>query len=62
MRKRTNTSLPCEYVVCIHADRPLAATFLHKLTYPALLGSQNYLHLIKSNQCLREDNVSTLVT
>jgi len=55
MPKRTYTSLPTDYPVCRHADCPLAATCLHQLAYPTLLGSQTILRLINPNQCSKDD-------
>ena len=55
MPRRTYTSLPTDYAVCIHADCPLAATCLHQLAKPTLIDSQTYLRLINPNQCLKDN-------
>ena len=55
MTKRTYTSLPTDYAVCIHVDCSLAATCLHQLAYPTLLGSKTFLRLINPNHCTKDD-------
>lgn len=53
MPKKTYTSLPADY-----ADCPMAATCLHQLAYPTLLGSQTYLRLINPRKCSKDETCS----
>lgn len=55
MSRRTYTTLPADYTVCLYHDCPLAATCLHQLAYPALQESETYLHLINPRQCTKSD-------
>ena len=55
MPKLTYTSLPTDYPVCQHTDCPLAATCLHQLAYPTLLGSQTCQRLINLGQCSKDE-------
>ena len=58
MPKKTYTSLPTDYSVCKHADCPMAATCLHQLAYPTLLGSQTFLRLINPRKCSKDEKCS----
>ena len=53
MPKRTYTSLPENYPVCLHANCKVASSCLHQLAYPKLLESDTFLHLINPNKCCK---------
>ena len=55
MPKKTYTSVPVGYSVCIHKDCPQAATCLHQLAYTALLKADNYLNLVNPNKCSKNE-------
>ena len=50
MPKKTYTSAPADYAVCIHADCPQASTCLHRLAYSQKQDT-TYLRLINPKLC-----------
>ena len=50
MPKKTYTSAPSDYPVCVHSDCPQAATCLHRLAYSEKKES-TYLRLINPRLC-----------
>lgn len=51
MPKKTYTTMPVNYPVCLHSDCPLAGTCLHGMAYASLLEHETYLRLINPRQC-----------
>ena len=56
MPRRTYTTLPADYTVCLHEDCPMAATCLHQIAYPTLLETGTYLQLINPRKCTKSNN------
>ena len=54
MPKKTNTSIPATYPVCVHADCPLASTCLHQQAYAIPSEDVTYLQLINPRKCSKD--------
>ena len=54
MPKKTNTSTPATYPVCVHADCPQAPTCLHQQAYATPSEGVNYLRLINPRKCSKD--------
>lgn len=55
MARRTYSTLPADYTVCLHDDCPMAATCLHQLAFPTLQESETCLNLLNPKMCLKSD-------
>ena len=55
MPKKSYTTLPADYTVCLHHDCPMAATCLHQIAYTTLQETGTYLQLINPRQCTKND-------
>lgn len=55
MARRTYSTLPADYTVCLHDDCPMAANCLHQLAFPTLQESEAYLQLINPRKCAKND-------
>ena len=56
MPRKTYSTLPADYTVCLHEDCPMAATCLHQTAYSKLQESEPYLWLINPRKCTKGDN------
>ena len=54
MPKKTYTSVPPNYPVCLQADCPMASACLHQLAYARAEEKENYLLLINPKLCSRD--------
>ena len=55
MPRKTYSTLPADYKVCLHEDCPMAATCLHQMAFASLLESETYLHLINPRKCSKSN-------
>jgi len=55
MARRTYSTLPADYTVCLHDDCPMAANCLHQLAFPTLQESETCLNLLNPKMCLKSD-------
>ena len=55
MAKKTYTTVPSDYAICMYADCKMAATCLHRLAYPVISEQQAILSLINPNHCSKDE-------
>ena len=58
MPTKTTFSPPHGYAVCIHADCPMASSCLHRIAYPMLLETGNFLRLVNPSRCTKDASCS----
>lgn len=58
MPTKTTFSPPHGYAVCIHADCPMASSCLHRIAYPTLLETGNFLRLVNPSRCTKDASCS----
>ena len=51
MSKKSYSTLPADYTVCLHRDCPMAAGCLHQMAFALLQQSETYLNLINPRKC-----------
>lgn len=55
MSRRSYTSIPSDFPVCIHQDCPMATACLHQIAYSTLQESEHFLCLINPRKCQRNE-------